>query len=151
MAEVQKTSQNNGETVQKFLQLVMMQAQNILYVLGKIPTPDGRVPAPNLDAAKMLIDQLEVIKIKTAGNLNKQEDAILNDALAQVQMAFVEVSGGTPASMMPSRDPGFDIPEEDPAEEPTPPPAQPQPAAPTPPAAETKPDETKVKYHKSYG
>jgi hypothetical protein len=154
MAEVQKTSQNNGEVVQKFLQLVMMQAQNILYVLGKIPTPDGRVPAPNLEAAKMLIDQLEVIKIKTQGNLDKQEISILDEALSSVQMAFVEVSGGTPASMMPSRDPGIDIPEihgegpeavPQPKEEP-----RPEAAAPVP-AKEEKTDETKVKFHKSYG
>ncbi|MDR1144803.1 MAG: DUF1844 domain-containing protein [Verrucomicrobiales bacterium] len=157
MAEVQKTSQNNGEVVQKFLQLVMMQAQNTLYVLGKIPTPDGRVPAPNLEAAKMLIDQLEVIKIKTQGNLNKQEAAILEEALSSVQMAFVEVSGGTPASMMPSRDPGLDLPEI-PAEEPaaapaaSAKPAAPVVAAPVPAApADGKSEETKVKFHKSYG
>ncbi|MDR1192123.1 MAG: DUF1844 domain-containing protein [Verrucomicrobiales bacterium] len=150
MAEVQKTPQNNGEVVQKFLQLVMMQAQNILYVLGKIPTPDGRVPAPNLDAAKMLIDQLEVIKVKTQGNLNKQEAAILDDALAQTQMAFVEVSGGTPASMMPSRAPNIDIPET--PEETEPAPSAPAPASPpVAPAADARQDETKVKYHKSYG
>jgi len=156
MAEVQKTSQNNGEVVQKFLQLVMMQAQNILYVLGKIPTPDGRVPAPNLEAAKMLIDQLEVIKIKTAGNLNKQETSILDEALSSVQMAFVEVSGGTPASMMPSRDPGIDIPDFPEEEEPAAPAPQPKvetkPQAAPAPAANDKPaEESKVKYHKSYG
>jgi hypothetical protein len=157
MAEVQKTSQNNGEVVQKFLQLVMMQAQNILYVLGKIPTPDGRVPAPNLDAAKMLIDQLEVIKIKTQGNLNKQETSILEEALSSVQLAFVEVSGGTPASMMPSRDPGLDIPEmpeEEPEAVPAPqaqPKAEEKPSVVPSPANENKQDETKVKFHKSYG
>ncbi|MDR0532567.1 MAG: DUF1844 domain-containing protein [Verrucomicrobiales bacterium] len=155
MAEVQKTSQNNGEVVQKFLQLVMMQAQNILYVLGKIPTPDGRVPAPNLEAAKMLIDQLEVIKIKTEGNLNKQETAILDEALSSVQMAFVEVSGGTPASMMPSRDPGIDIPdlpeEEEPAAPAPPPKVENKPEASPAPANDKPAEESKVKYHKSYG
>jgi len=56
---------------------------------------------PNLEAGKILIDQLEMIEAKTQGNLSAQESAILEDALKNVRLAFVEVSGGTPASMMP--------------------------------------------------
>ena len=160
MAEIrEEPGYNQGELAQKFVQFVMVQAQNILFVLGKIPTPDGRRHAPNLDAAKMLIDQLETIKIKTKGNLNKQETEILNEALSSVQLAFVEASGGTPASMMPERDPGFDIPpmdeEEEPAAETPPAPTQTA-AAPTPAPKEAPPatkveDEHKKKYFKSYG
>src|SRR5277367_5156116 len=79
----------------------MMQAQNIFYVLGRIPSPDGRPIPPNLEAAKILIDQLEMIMEKTRGNLSAQESSILEDALKNVRLAFVETSGGTPASMMP--------------------------------------------------
>ncbi len=158
MAEIrEEPNYSQGELAQKFVQFVMIQAQNILFVLGKIPTPDGRRHAPNLDAAKMLIDQLEIIKVKTKGNLNKQEAGILDEALSSVQLAFVEASGGTPASMMPERDPGLDMPpleEEEPEDEP------PQAAAPPPAARETAPppkpaqkqdDEPKKKYFKSYG
>src|SRR5476649_851250 len=104
MAEIDKKTSavGNAEMAQRFVQFVMMQAQNIFYVLGRIPSPDGRPIPPNLEAGKLLIDQLEMIEEKTRGNLSAQESTILDDALKNVRLAFVEVSGGTPASMMPS-------------------------------------------------
>jgi len=103
MAELdrQKSPIGNAELAQRFVQFVMMQAQNIFYVLGRIPSQDGRPMPPNLEAAKILIDQLEMIEEKTRGNLSAQESSILGDALKNVRLAFVEASGGTPASMMP--------------------------------------------------
>jgi hypothetical protein len=103
MAEIQKTptTVGNAEMAQRFVQFVMMQAQNIYYVLGKIPSPDGRPIPPNLEAAKLLIDQLEMVQEKTRNNLSTQETSILEDALKNVRLGFVEASGGTPASMMP--------------------------------------------------
>jgi len=101
MAELDKKSSSigNAELAQRFVQFVMMQTQNIFYVLGRIPSPDGRPIPPNLEAAKILIDQLEMVQEKTRGNLSAQESSILTDALKNVQLAFVEVSGGTPASL----------------------------------------------------
>jgi hypothetical protein len=166
MAEVQKNNPAQaGEMAQRFVQFVMVQAQNILFVLGKIPTPEGDVMPPNLQAAKMLIDQLEMIKIKTQGNLSRQEAKILDDTLANVQLAFVEASGGTPASMMPTRNPGFDLDamagpldgkEDEPSQPKAPasPAAQPAPVAPPPDPAPTpsaEVDEQKKKFFKSYG
>src|SRR5277367_3497408 len=103
MPEIDKKSSaiGNAELAQRFVQFVMMQAQNVFYVLGRIPSPDGRPIHPNLEAAKILIDQLEMIQEKTRGNLSAQEASILTDALKNVQLAFVEATGGTPASMMP--------------------------------------------------
>src|SRR5471032_935890 len=116
MAEIDKKSSSigNAELAQRFVQFVMMQAQNIFYVLGRIPSPDGRPIPPNLEAAKLLIDQLEMILEKTRGNLSAQESSILDDALKNVRLSFVEVSGGTPASMMPKTNlPDFPLDGED--------------------------------------
>ncbi len=153
MAEIQKANAvTNPELARKFVQFVMIQAQNILYVLGKIPTPEGDRLPPNLQAAKMMIDHLDLIQIKTQGTLSAQETKIISEALQQVQLAFVEASGGTPAGMMPDRSPQVDmsvldeeIGEETPT---TPSPASPatnafNPASPS--------DEEKKKYYKSYG
>jgi len=115
MAELDKQTSaiGNAELAQRFVQFVMMQAQNIFYVLGRIPSPDGRPTPPNLEVAKLLIDQLEMIQEKTRGNLSSQESTILDDALKNVRLAFVESSGGTPASMMPKTNlPDFPLEEE---------------------------------------
>ena len=158
MAEVDRkgSSVGNAELAQRFVQFVMYQVQNIYYVLGRIPSPDGRPMQANLEAGKMLIDQLEMIQAKTQGNLSAQETTIVDDALKNVRLAFVEVSGGTPASMMPKTPmEEFPLDEELPDDEPAPK-APEKPKAATPPApaaAAPKPVETenKKKFSKTYG
>ncbi len=154
MAEIQKNSSTvgNAEMAQRFVQFVMMQTQNIYYLLGRIPSPDGRAVPPNLEAAKLFIDQLEMVQEKTRNNLSPQESQILEEALKNPRLAFVEASGGTPASMMPS--PSMpDLPGEDEfADEPAPKAAAPKAEEAKPadaPAAE--PAENKKKFTKSYG
>src|SRR5476649_1787627 len=152
--EKQKSAIGNAELAQRFVQFVMMQAQNIFYVLGRIPSPDGRPIPPNLEAAKLLIDQLEMIQEKTRNNLSTQESSILDDALKNVRLAFVEVSGGTPASMMPKQSmPDFPMDEEDSdlGEPPARPTEKPKPAAPPADAKPVEPQENKKKFTKTYG
>ncbi len=91
MAEVQTTTES-GEKAQIFIEFVMMQAQNAALFLGQIPNPQSGKPEVNLDLAKMFIDQLSMIQVKTRGNLTKDETTVLNNALSNLQMAFVEVS-----------------------------------------------------------
>ena len=138
----------------RFVQFVMVQAQNILYVLGRIPTPEGdRIP-PNLQAAKMMIDHLDLIRVKTEGNLSPQEIKIITEALQQVQLAFVEASGGTPVGMMPDRGPQVDMSalEEEMMPEEKPVASAPQTkASSTPTNTDASDAEDKKKYFKSYG
>ena len=154
MAELQKTNPaTSAETTRKFVQFIMVQAQNILYVLGRIPTPEGERLPPNLQAAKMMIDHLDLIALKTQGNLNAQEEKILKEALQQVQIAFVEASGGTPTSMMPDRGPQMEMPELEEDLEPEPSMVRETPSATTSPSPtpKTEPGEDKKKFFKSYG
>ena len=161
MAEIEKknSSVGNAEMAQRFVPFVMMQAQNIFYVLGRIPSPDGRPIPPNLEAAKLLIDQLEMIQEKTRGNLSAQETSILGDALKNVRLAFVESSGGTPASMMPKSNlPDFPLDgEDDLTAPPEPAPRAAEKPKPTatpaaPAAAVPAPEpENKKKFTKTYG
>jgi hypothetical protein len=157
-----KVPHTTSEMAQRFVQFVMLQVQNIYYVLGRIPSQDGRPMPPNLEAAKMLIDQLEMIQEKTRGNLVTQEGAILDDALKNARLAFVETSGGTPASMMPPTPGlggGFPLEEE---EELLPPAAEEKLSAITPPSESpaaspaaaplAKPaEESRKKFSKTYG
>src|SRR5271170_2474734 len=153
MAEIDKKSSpiGNAEMAQRFVQFVMMQVQNIFYVLGRIPSPDVRPIPPNLEAGKLLIDQLEMIQEKTRNNLSAQESSILDDALKNVQLAFVEATGGTPASMMPKSNlPDFPLDGED-DEAPAPAPEKPKTASADAPAAPAPEAENKKKFTKSYG
>src|SRR5438093_6611931 len=91
MAEVQKTTQS-GEMSQRFIEFIMMQAQNAALFLGQIPNPQTGQGEVNLELAKMFIDQLGMIQEKTRGNLTNEETAVLRNTLSNLQMAFVEVS-----------------------------------------------------------
>src|SRR3979409_466485 len=91
MAEVQTNTQS-GELSQRFIEFVMMQAQNAALFLGQIPNPQTGKGEVNLELAKMFIDQLGMIQEKTRGNLTSEETAVLRNTLSKLQMAFVEVS-----------------------------------------------------------
>jgi Domain of unknown function (DUF1844) len=75
---------------QRFIEFVLMQAQNAAFVLGQIPHPQTGKAEVNLDLARLLIDQLAMIQEKTKGNLNKDEAQILANTLSNLQIAFVE-------------------------------------------------------------
>lgn len=99
MAEVQTTS-HSGEMAQRFIEFVMLQSQNAALFLGQFPHPQTGETEVNLDAARMFIDQLEMIQEKTRGNLSADESRVIGNALTSLRMAYVEVSraGGKPAA-----------------------------------------------------
>ena len=123
MAEVQ-THNEAGEMTQIFIEFVMMQAQNAALFLGQIPNPQSGEGEVNLELAKMFIDQLAMIQEKTRGNLTSDESTVLKNALASLQMAFVEASQGGGASFAEPAESETEIPEEMPASEVAPAPMQ---------------------------
>jgi hypothetical protein len=92
MAEYQNTPVSAGEMAQRFIEFVMMQAQNAAFMLGQIPHPQTGKAEVNLDMGRLLIDQLVMIQEKTKGNLTGDESRILANTLANLQLAFVETS-----------------------------------------------------------
>ena len=146
MAEVQKDIQT-GELSQRFVEFVMMHAQNVALFLGQIPNPKTGEGEVNLDLARMFIDQLAMIQEKTRGNLTKEEQIVLRNALSNLQMAFVEVSQHAPKA---GGQPSASEPEERFAPPPSPSGEQAKPSEPisTPPPSES---ESKKKFTKSYG
>jgi hypothetical protein len=98
MAEYQNTTVSSGEMTQRFIEFVMMQAQNAAFMLGQIPHPQTGKAEVNLDMAQLLIDQLVMIQEKTKGNLNSDESRILAGAISNLQMAFVEAVREEPSN-----------------------------------------------------
>jgi hypothetical protein len=152
MAEVQKSTQS-GELSQRFIEFVMMHAQNAALFLGQIPNPKTGEGEVNLDLARMFIDQLAMIQEKTRGNLTNEETTVLRNALSNLQMAYVEVAretgGARPQPARPAESaPGAEQPA--PEQKPSAPPAASSETA--PPITSTEPEtESKKKFTKSYG
>jgi len=150
MAEIQ-TNTESGEMTQRFIEFVMMQAQNAALFLGQVPHPHGEAPEINLDLARMFIDQLVMIREKTRNNLSDEERTVLANAISNLQMVFVEVaeqvrSGRTTGSKkQPEPEPASTTPAA--AAESTPA-ASAEPVAPSSADAER---ESKKRFTKSYG
>jgi hypothetical protein len=141
MAEVQ-TSTQSGELSQRFIEFVMMHAQNAALFLGQIPNPKTGEGEVNLELAKMFIDQLEMIHEKTRGNLTSDETTVLRNTLSNLQMAYVEAAQKASGRAETGA---------------TPPPQEESPASPQVPAANesasiaSPESESKKKFTKSYG
>src|SRR6202162_2198218 len=98
MAEYQNTTVSSGEMTQRFIEFVLMQAQNAAFTLGQIPHPQTGKAEVNLDMAQLLIDQMVMIQEKTKGNLNTDESRILAGTISNLQMSFVEAVREEPSS-----------------------------------------------------
>jgi Domain of unknown function (DUF1844) len=69
--------------------LVGLLAEHAAVYLGERALPDGE-SMTDLRAAQLHIDLLDVLREKTAGNLTPQEEAMVEDVLYQLRVAYVE-------------------------------------------------------------
>lgn len=74
-----------------FSTLVQSLVTQVLFYLGELATRGGE-PAVNLDMAKHQIDMLSVLEEKTKGNLAPEEKALLDAALYETRMRYVNVA-----------------------------------------------------------
>ncbi len=58
--------------------------------LGDAPNPEGQ-PEKDLNLARQDIDLLGILQEKTRGNLNGEEERLLEQALYDLRMRYVEV------------------------------------------------------------
>jgi hypothetical protein len=70
--------------------LLTMLATEALVAMGHVPHPVTGEPQVARGQAKYLIDLIEVLRGKTAGNLSKDEQQLLESILHQLRLAFVE-------------------------------------------------------------
>jgi len=73
-----------------FAQMVIQQSNMAMMLLGRVPHPQTGKRVQDLEAAKMFIDQLEMLETKTKGNLAKDEEQLLAQSLTALRMTFVE-------------------------------------------------------------
>ena len=73
-----------------FAQLVMQQSNMAMLLMGKMPHPQTGQTVRDIEAARLFIDQLEMLDAKTKGNLTKEEGQLLKQSLMSLRMAFVQ-------------------------------------------------------------
>jgi hypothetical protein len=77
-----------------FAQMVMQLSSTALILMGIAPNPATGKVETDFDAARLFIDQLEMLEVKTRGNLGAEEQHLLKQGLMTVRMAFVQAVQG---------------------------------------------------------
>jgi len=76
----------------KFETFVLSLSTQALVHLGEIPDPVGGTTDIQLEGARQIIDILALLAEKTRGNLDPHEAALLDSALYDLRMRYVERS-----------------------------------------------------------
>lgn len=87
-----------------FLGLVASLHSTGMVQLGKIANPITGKAERDLDAVRQTIDLLEMIQVKTRGNLSEDEIRFIEHALYELRMNFIEESRN-PSSAVSDRNP----------------------------------------------
>ncbi len=61
-----------------------------LMALGFVENPVTKEKKKELPQAQMFIDQLDMLRAKTKGNLSAEEEKVIGDAAGRLKMAYVE-------------------------------------------------------------
>ena len=88
--EPTETSAGKGEPT--FFDLVSVIAEPISLYLGDSTLADGG-SMENLEIARLYIDLLEVLRQKSVGNLDPEEQKFLDELLYRIRMRYVQKSG----------------------------------------------------------
>lgn len=84
---------NVPEADARFNEFVILQAQNAGLFLGQLPNPLTGEKQVNLRAARSVIDSLEMLAAKTAGNLTPAEEKLLATALQNLRPLYLTAAG----------------------------------------------------------
>jgi len=73
-----------------FMQLVLQNQQIAMMAMGKLENPVTKRIDRNLDYAKVSIDTLDMLQVKTKGNLSEYEEKYLIEVLKELKLTYVE-------------------------------------------------------------
>jgi Domain of unknown function (DUF1844) len=74
-----------------FANIVHSVYMNAIMQLG-LAAPEGQKPRPDILGARQSIDMLAVLAEKTKGNLNEEEDRLLQTILFELRLTFIELT-----------------------------------------------------------
>lgn len=115
-------SQTGPSDDQLFVTLVTDLVTQAWVALGKIKHPATDKIERSIPAARLIIDMLDMLDRKTAGNRSQAEDRLLLDSLQQLKLNFIaeadkpETTEEKIPEEAPAKAPEEEVPEEAPAE-----------------------------------
>jgi len=74
-----------------FSNFILSLNTSALIHLGDLPDPQTRERIYDIQSAKQTVDILELLKIKTEGNLDSEEFRLLDDVIYDLRMKYVKI------------------------------------------------------------
>ena len=91
-----RADQQNQQPFQiDFSTFIMSLTSSAFYHLGDIADPETGKTETNLPAVHQTIDMLTMLRGKTQGNLNEEENKLLEQLIYELQMKYVAKTKGT--------------------------------------------------------
>jgi len=89
---VSKTDSKKEENLEEvsFLSIVLRMATGAYISLGLVEAPTTGKKNKDLEMSKYLIDSLRILRDKTKGNLNKEEEGYLNNIIHDLELKYVK-------------------------------------------------------------
>jgi hypothetical protein len=104
MADETQTAGEDGAGQVTFIGFIVSLVHTAAHHLGDVMDPaSGTRSDVNLPAAQQIIDILALLEEKTKGNLSAEERQLLEQALYELRLRFVEVARTAPPTPEPSR------------------------------------------------
>ena len=75
-----------------FVNIVMMLGSSAMQQLGKLMNPLTGKTEVSLEGAQITIDMLSMLREKTKGNLDRDEEKMLNDLISSLELNYVETA-----------------------------------------------------------
>lgn len=76
-----------------FMTFVTSLSVSALLYLGVMPDPESNLPSVNIPLARQTIDLVEMLREKTLGNLNEDEQQHLDGVLYDLKIRFIQKVG----------------------------------------------------------
>ncbi len=73
-----------------FISLILSLNTTALFHLGELPHPETGQKIMDFELARHTIDTLSMLEVKTKGNLEKDEQELLDKVLYELQMRFIK-------------------------------------------------------------
>ncbi|MCI5140791.1 MAG: DUF1844 domain-containing protein [Candidatus Electrothrix sp. ATG1] len=92
-----KVKDGNGNCVMpavSFISFILSLNTTALFHLGELPHPETGQKSMDLELARHSIDTLVMLEEKTKGNLEKDEQELMDRVVYELKMRFIRAKGG---------------------------------------------------------
>jgi hypothetical protein len=99
-AEEHEAAEPLSPSSRSFQLLIDFLTRNAAAMLGGMADPRTGQPFVDLEGAREMIDMIDALKEKTAGNLSKDEESLIAEVLGSLKLTFMDIQRAAAEAMM---------------------------------------------------